>query len=143
VRACCDVLSIVPCGRSLERIWTEESEAAADEYAAQMGGAADALSLASALIKIARLVPEGAKPTMPAGAFLIGESGAPLASRIQRLTQLEGEAKPHSTVAASSIGLTVYLPVCCLFASFALLVTQTDILMTVHTAIERFVAALQ
>jgi beta-lactamase regulating signal transducer with metallopeptidase domain len=143
VRACSDVLAIVPCGRTLDRIWTEESEAAADEYAARTGGATFALSLAAALIKIARLVPESAKPTMPAGAFLIGEAGAPLASRVQHLTRLAGKGTQYHPVAPSVASLIGYLLSCCFFALLAVLVTQTHILMTIHTAIERFVAALQ
>ncbi|HEX8922006.1 MAG TPA: M48 family metalloprotease, partial [Pyrinomonadaceae bacterium] len=43
VRACCDVLSIVPSGRTLDRAWKEESEAAADEYTARQNGASGAL----------------------------------------------------------------------------------------------------
>jgi hypothetical protein len=73
MRACRDVLVIVPCGRILDRDWSEVAEAAADEHAAR-AGATVALDLASALIKIARLIPEGVKPTMPAGAFLIDDN---------------------------------------------------------------------
>src|SRR5262249_56091405 len=62
LRACRDALAIFPCGASLDRAWAEASEAAADEHAAR-GESAVALDLASALIKIARLVPEGVKPT--------------------------------------------------------------------------------
>lgn len=144
VRACSDVLAIVPYGgRALNRVWTEESEAAADEYAARVGGGTFALSLASALIKIARQVPEGAKPTMPAGAFLLGEAGAPVAVRIQRLTQLAGNATPHHRATASFAGLTTCFLLCCFFASLCILVTQTHALKTIHDAIEHFVAALQ
>jgi len=33
LRACRDMLTIVPCGRSLDRAWAENAEAAADESA--------------------------------------------------------------------------------------------------------------
>ena len=59
LRACRDVLMIVPCGRSLDRAWAEAAESAADEYAAQQS-AESALNLASALVKIARMRPVGA-----------------------------------------------------------------------------------
>src|SRR5437660_998926 len=35
LRACRDVLMIVPCGRALDRAWAETAECAADEHAAQ------------------------------------------------------------------------------------------------------------
>ncbi|MGB7922296.1 MAG: M48 family metalloprotease, partial [Pyrinomonadaceae bacterium] len=73
LRVCRDVLTIAHFGRSLDRAWVEASEAAADERAAR-AGAPVALDLASALVKIARIAPAGARPTMPAGAFLVGET---------------------------------------------------------------------
>src|SRR5919202_1119057 len=66
LRACRDVLTIVPAGRTLDRAWDESTEAAADEHAARDGGAAAALDLAAALVKIARLAPPGMRPTLPA-----------------------------------------------------------------------------
>jgi Zn-dependent protease with chaperone function len=91
LRACRDMLTIVPAGRTLDHAWAESAEAAADEHATRNGDHTTALNLASALIKIARLVPPGAQPTMPAGAFLIGAlDGGSLAWRVRRLTQLAG-----------------------------------------------------
>ncbi len=87
MRICRDVLIIAPCGRSLDRDWGEATEAAADEHAAR-AGADIALNLASALIKIARLIPAGAKPAMPAGAFLIDEEDDGVVWRVRQLTQL-------------------------------------------------------
>lgn len=87
VRACRDALSIVPCGRILDRAWAEAAEAAADEHAACAGGLV-ALDLAAALVKIARLAPPGVRPAIPAGASLIGENVSGIKQRVQRLTQL-------------------------------------------------------
>lgn len=143
VRVCCDVLSVMPCGRALERIWTEESERAADEYAARLGGEAHALSLASALVKIARLVPVGEKPAMPAGAFLIGEAGEPLTSRIQRLTGLAGKGNTRHTAMTSFVAHIEHFILFSFFILLALLLTQTQVLLTIHAAIESFVGALQ
>src|SRR6478672_8794472 len=69
LHACRDVLLIIPSGRSLDRAWSEASEEAADENAARQGNGA-ALDLASALVKIAKNIPPGMRPTMPAGVFL-------------------------------------------------------------------------
>src|SRR5438067_6305894 len=71
MRVCRDVLLIIPCGRSIDRAWAENAEAAADEHAAARGSAV-ALNLASALIEIARMIPAGAHATMPAAAFILG-----------------------------------------------------------------------
>lgn len=143
MRACGDMLAVVPCGRTLERLWKEASEAAADEYAARVGGSAFALSLAAALIKLARLIPESAKPTLPAGAFLFGEAGTSLESRVQRLTRLAERRTPRHPNVAPAASLIRYFLLCCCCALLAVLITQTHILMTIHDAIERVVAALQ
>lgn len=87
LRTCRDALAIVPTGASLDRAWAEASEASADEYAARAGGDV-ALDLASTLVKIARLAPEGVKPAMPAGALLIGDDADRIARRVRRLTRL-------------------------------------------------------
>ena len=87
MRGCRDLLAILPCGRSLDRAWSKAAEAAADEYAA-IRGRSTALDLASALVKIARMVPEGSKPIMPAGAFLLSDDPGGIAWRVHRLTQI-------------------------------------------------------
>lgn len=84
----CGDLLIVPIGRSLDRGWTAASEVAADEFAVRSGGRASALSLASALIKIARLIPNGAVPAMPAAAFAVQSDGELLSTRIRRLVAI-------------------------------------------------------
>src|SRR5438093_1171007 len=43
LRACRDVLTIVPAGRTLDRAWAESAEAAADEHAAGAGDIGTAL----------------------------------------------------------------------------------------------------
>ncbi len=66
MRICRDVLLIIPSGRTLDRHWSAASETAADEHAAERGGDV-ALDLASALVKVARMIPAGARPAMPSG----------------------------------------------------------------------------
>ncbi|MCI0337285.1 MAG: M56 family metallopeptidase [Acidobacteria bacterium] len=87
LRACCHVLTIVPCGRTLDRAWAETSESAADEYAARPGGEA-ALEMASVLIKISRMVAETGKPMMPATVSHIADDVSAIARRAERLMQL-------------------------------------------------------
>src|SRR5918993_697265 len=83
-------LLIIPCGRSLDRAWSEASESAADEHAAQQSSQ-NALNLASALVRIARMIPKGQRQIMPAAvsAFLVGSENAPgVKVRVRRLVEL-------------------------------------------------------
>jgi len=142
LRACHDAMAIVPCGERLDRAWAEASEAAADERAAR-GGAAAALDLASALVKIARLVPEGVKPAMPAGALLIGDDTGGIARRVQRLTQLA--ALDDGSPSKCPFGLKAWPWACfaAILTSTILLATSRSTLLTVHNAIEIVVSKLQ
>ena len=76
--------------RSLDRAWSEASESAADEHAAQESSLV-ALNLASALVRIARMIPKGQRQVMPAAvsAFLVGGEDAPgVKVRVRRLVEL-------------------------------------------------------
>jgi Zn-dependent protease with chaperone function len=143
LRACRDSLLIIPCGRSLDSAWAEASECAADEYAAREGRER-ALDLASALVKIARMVPGGARPTMPAGAFLLGdESSTGVKWRVRRLVQLaSSETRPQLQQ-----GLFKSILFWASAASFVVLITVVAntplVLLTVHSLIERAVLFLE
>jgi hypothetical protein len=77
-----------PCGRSLDRAWGEASEAAADEHAAQESSSV-ALNLASALVRIARMIPAEERQVMPSSAFLVGgEETRGVKARVRRLVEL-------------------------------------------------------
>ena len=65
-----DSLLLVPFGRTVERMWSESAESAADEFAARLSPAT-ALNLASALVTIAKMVPAGARADVPLGAYLV------------------------------------------------------------------------
>jgi hypothetical protein len=81
MRCCPDWLALLPLGRVLEEAWQDAAEQAADDAAAGPGRAR-ALDLASALVKTARLVPEGARlDSLPVSALL----GGSLAARVERL----------------------------------------------------------
>jgi Zn-dependent protease with chaperone function len=139
LRACRDALMIVPCGRSIDRAWSENAESAADEHAADRGSAV-ALNLASALIEIARMVPPGAKPAMPAGAFILGDETRGVRGRVNRLMALAGADRPGPGLTfipwAERIGL------CLLLAGLTVTLTSTHALASLHTAMERVVQAL-
>jgi Zn-dependent protease with chaperone function len=144
MRACRDVLAMIPCGRSLDRAWAESAEAAADEHAARLGPTV-ALNLATALIEIARMIPAGARPAMPLGAFLIGDERDSLGQRVHRLldlASLKHSPDSQSLLAAHFAGWAWCLALGGLLALLALIATNPHLLVTVHVAIERLVSAL-
>jgi Zn-dependent protease with chaperone function len=131
------VLRAAPCaealGRRLEHQWREASEQAADDYA--VAGRADrALSLAAALVKVARLAPEHASFDLASIAF---HSGDGVAGRVRRLLDVaRHDPAPH---AASRPGVRrFWLLAPAAWASLAL----PGILPRVHQAIELFVRHL-
>ena len=142
LRACRDVLTIVPCGRFLDRAWAEASEAAADERAARAGSNV-ALSLASALVKIARLAPAGVKPTMPAGSFFIGNAVGSIAWRVRRLTQLAGLEGAFDGHGAVALNLSMWACLGAFLAAIALVAMDARALETTHVLIENIVWALK
>lgn len=141
IRACRDMLTIVPCGRSIDRAWTENAEAAADESAANHGSAV-ALNLASALIEIARMVPAGARPTMPVAAFLLGDGTDGVNGRVSRLLDLAGAAERKNR-ATSKLALWTGRATALLsmFYLVFLLINSTA-LSSLHAAMEHVVRIL-
>src|SRR6266516_1890697 len=138
LRACRDALLIVPCGRSLDLAWAEAAEIAADEYAAKAGRAAP-LDLAAALVKIARMIPEGARPTMPAGAFLVDDYGGVM-SRVRRLVRLTEVNWPERKDARSKLLSWAFASL--LVMGLAALATNARVLLAAHSAIERVIYLL-
>jgi Zn-dependent protease with chaperone function len=140
IRACRDMLTIVPCGRSLDSSWAENAEAAADEAAARQGSAV-ALNLASALIAIARMIPAGSRPTMPVGAFLLGDETEGVKGRVRRLLVLAGtvqDARPPSALMMWVPRLVVLTTILLL----ALALIHSSALTEMHAAIEQAVRIL-
>lgn len=138
LRVCRDALAIVPCGRSLDRAWAEAAEEAADEYAAH-GDAASALDLASALVKIARIIPPRVKPTMPAIAFLIGEESGGIVWRVRRLTQLASAGRLVAAESSRLAPVSLWLSLSAFILALLLLATNSNALWAMHGAIERVV----
>jgi hypothetical protein len=143
LRACRDVLSIVPVGRALDRAWAESTEVAADEHAARTGGPWAALDLAAALIKIARLVPAGTRPAMPVGAYLLeAPDEGHIARRVRRLTQLATDgvvASPYPLMR----NLCLWTGVGTTFVLLMLGATDARALTVMHTMLEQLVGALR
>lgn len=101
-------LLIIPCGRWLDRTWSEASESAADEYAAQRSSRV-ALDLASALVRIARMIPQGQHQALPAAVsgFVIGTDTPGVTVRVSRLVELAA-IDPRQLV--SSAPLVRFIP---------------------------------
>ncbi len=143
LQACRDALLIIPSGRSLDRAWSEASEEAADENAARQGNGV-ALDLASALVKIAKNIPPGVRPTMPAGVFLLGdEESKGVKSRVRRLIALS--ATDYQTGARFEVfkKFLVWTPPIVLLAILALSATSPALLSRVHFLLEHAVFALR
>lgn len=141
IRACRDMLLIIPCGRNLDNAWKEASEGAADEYAAGRDRLVG-LDLASALVKIARLVPVGSKPTLPAGAYFVnGEDPSGFKARVRNLVKLAGSGS--STPPAALISkLPLWVPIAILVVLVGAISVESHVLVVTHAVIEHAVYLL-
>ena len=137
MKICGDIL-VLPIGRSLERKWSEAAERAADHNAVENGDRETALDLASALIKIARMVPVEPLPPMPAVsyAFSLDES---LSIRIRRLLRLADQNGIPGV--PSNHHLAPYFAL--LTAAALLIGFNTSLLVTVHNISETVLGVLQ
>jgi Zn-dependent protease with chaperone function len=143
LQACRDALLIIPSGRGLDQAWSEASEEAADENAARQGNSV-ALDLASALVKIARNIPQGTRPTMPAGVFLLGdEETKGIKSRVRRLLALAAADQRAGSRYDAFKKLLVWIPPAMLLASLTLSATSPVLLSRVHLVLEQVVSALR
>ena len=137
-------LLIIPCGRSLDRAWGEASESAADEHAAQESSFV-ALNLASALVRIARMIPKGPHQVMPAAvsALLIGSDDSPgVKVRVRRLVEL---AAIDPRMLASNAPIVRFLPWFALTLIVLIGVTiesRPQVLAAVHNVVEHVVKVL-
>ena len=137
---CRDAL-IVPFGRSLDRSWAAAAEAAADESAARTSPDV-ALNLASALVRIARMVPLGARAEMPLAAFLVGDETRGIKVRVRRLLEI---ASTNRSEDVSGLELNRTLPLISLILALVFasaLASNGRVLLTVHAFVERVVAFL-
>ena len=142
LRACRNVLLVVPFGRALDRAWADAAEAAADEHAAATNPDS-ALDLASALVKIAKMVPAGRRADVPLAAYLVGvDETQGVKARIRRLIELAsaGFRKQEPSGALARI-----IPLAALAAFFfcaTLVASSPRVLLAVHALIEHAVDLL-
>jgi len=128
MRCAADVLSFLPASRRLEQQWTAAAEHAADAAAAN-AGAGLRLALASALVKVAQLMPPAGPSREPISA-LVG--AAALAARIERLVEdVEDQPSDVFRPAAGAIA-----------ALAAMAVAYAPIVQTVHRVTELLVHSL-
>jgi len=142
LRACRDALMVFPCGRSLDRAWAETAECAADEHAAQQS-ADTALNLASALVRIAKMIPAETHATIPMAAFLVGgEETRGVKARVRRLLEIAStDRRPRVPNPAIARALPA-LSLCFLIASGGVVANNPHALAAVHSLIERIVNVL-
>lgn len=136
-------LLLIPCGRWLDRAWGEASESAADEHAAQQSSRI-ALDLASALVRIARMIPTGQRQTLPAcvSGFLIGDDTPGVKVRVSRLVEL---ASVDRRLLVSSAPLFRLVPWFVLTGFVVLSISiesRPQVLASVHQFVEQIVAFL-
>jgi Zn-dependent protease with chaperone function len=141
LRACRDVLMPAPFGRSLDRAWAEAAEAAADEYAARENSER-ALNLASALVKIAKMVPLRQQAEIPLGAYLIGvEETGGVKARIRRLLDIASHGLDQRD--NKSLIQTAQFVALTSFGVFAIAAASNPhVLIGVHEMIEQTVRLL-
>ena len=140
LRACRDAL-LMPVGNSVEKSWAAAAESAADEYAAETS-ADVALNLASALVKIARMVPMGIRPQMPLAAFLVGEETRGIKVRVRHLLEIASRGRETNK---GGVEIATVLPLATIIAVLVVSVifaSHSQVLLTVHLFVERIVSLL-
>jgi Zn-dependent protease with chaperone function len=142
LRGCRDMLMIVPCGRALDQAWSEAAEAAADEQAA-LESAETALNLASALVKVAKMVPVGSRAAVPLAAFLVGvEETRGVKARVRRLLEMASNGYLLPARNPAFARLVPAVSFCCLLLLAFLIANNQRVLIIVHNAIESAVRIL-
>ena len=135
-------LLIIPYGRSLDRAWAEAAEAAADEHAAQTSSDV-ALNLASALVRIAKLIPAHEHSVMPSSAYLVGgEETSGVKARVRRLVELSGSDRSALVSSAALFRFAPWLLVGVVVALGLAIETRPHVLASVHALIEHVVVIL-
>jgi Zn-dependent protease with chaperone function len=141
LRACRDLLMLVPFGRALDRAWADAAESAADEHAA-LKSSQTALNLASALVKIARMVPAGAHAAMPVAVFLVGTAETRgVKVRVRRLLDLASEGR-HRIGHSNVVKAVPVFAIASLIVAGVAGANQSEVLLSVHHFIERVVHVL-
>ena len=131
IRSAPDLLVLTPAARRIERRWASAAEHSADQIGDGANPAARC-ALASALVKVARLMPEHGLMREPISA-LVG--GGEIASRVERLLDDRASARDHNRRPTGRVALTV------IGAALAV-VAYGPLLHAVHDATEVLVRSL-
>jgi Zn-dependent protease with chaperone function len=137
-------LLLIPCGRSLDRAWSEASESAADEHAAQRSSLV-ALNLASALVRIAKMIPKGQRQIMPASvsAFLAGHEDTPrVRVRVTRLVELAATDPRQLVSSAPLVRFMPWVVLTVLVVASITVESRPQVLAAVHAFVEEVVKFL-
>jgi Zn-dependent protease with chaperone function len=137
-------LLLIPCGRSLDRMWSDASESAADEHAAERSSLV-ALNLASALVRIAKMIPKGQQQIMPASvsAFLSDDEDTPRVKvRVRRLVELAATEPRQLVSSAPLFRLMPWLVLTALVVTGVSIESRPQVLAAVHTFLEQVVKLL-
>jgi Zn-dependent protease with chaperone function len=137
-------LLLIPCGRSLDRAWSDASESAADEHAAQRSSLI-ALNLASALVRIAKMIPNGRRQIMPASVsgFLSGDEDTPRVKvRVRRLVELAATDRRQLVSSAPLVRFVPWLVLITFVAVGISIESRPQVLASVHTFLEQIVKLL-
>jgi Zn-dependent protease with chaperone function len=137
-------LLLIPCGRSLDRAWSDASESAADEHAAQRSSLV-ALNLASALVRIAKMIPKGQRQIMPASvsAFLAGDEDTPgVKLRVRRLVELAASDPRQLVSSAPLFRFMPWLALTAVVITGVSIESRPQVLAAVHTFLEQVVKFL-
>ena len=137
-------LLLIPCGRSLDRAWSDASESAADEHAAERSSLV-ALNLASALVRIAKMIPKGQQQIMPASvsAFLSDDEDTPRVKvRVRRLVELAATDPRQLVSSAPLFRLMPWLVLTALVVTGVSIESRPQVLVAVHAFLEQVVKFL-
>jgi len=137
-------LLLIPCGRSLDHAWSDASESAADEHAAERSSLV-ALNLASALVRIAKMIPKGQRQIMPASvsAFLSGDEDTPRVKvRVRRLVELAASDPRQLVSSAPLFRFMPWLVLTALAVTGVSIESRPQVLAAVHAFLEQVVKLL-
>jgi len=136
-RMCPAVLPFLPRAERLDRVWHAASEECADSYAVQQGNIPP-LNLASALIKVSRMMP-CTHPPIPTGAYFLGEEDLPDVARRVHVLLNAADSSGAVAVSQSATRRKQFLLFGLLASSTLLLVlSYPTLLLGVHEVLEEF-----
>ena len=135
---CPTVLFFLPGAENLSRTWHAASEECADRYAVQQGRVPP-LNLASALIKVSRMMPDCDPVAVPMGAYFLEHDDLPdVARRVHALLDAAdfspAIAVPENATRRRRILLWGFL----IPSFFVLIASYPTLLLGVHEVLEKF-----